>query len=292
MRLDDRPVKFGAREGIGEALLEPRERLGAAVQRDSVTERLGDRAEVIDAVHVVAMVVRDDHRVDLADIRGEQLLAKVGPAVDENALSTAFDQDRRAHAGVARLIGVALPPIVADLGDSGRRPAAENADFHASALWAFLNSLKKLAVVASPSASVSSPRNSATKAAVSATNAGSHFWPRCGTGARNGASVSTSIWSAGSHFAMSWRSWAFLKVTIPLSETKKPRSRPLRASPAEPVKQWRTPATPPPLTAASRISAVSSSASRVWTTSGRPVCRAASICASNRSRCAARSDLS
>src|SRR5437868_3820630 len=59
----------------------------------------------------------------------------------------------------------------------------------------------------------------ATNAAVSATNAGSHFWPRCGTGARNGESVSTSIWSAGSHLAVSWRSWAFLNVTIPLSDT-------------------------------------------------------------------------
>src|SRR5207342_329436 len=141
------------------------------------------------------------------------------PAIDEDVFSCAFDQDRRAHPVIARLIRVALPPDIADLGDPGRRPAAENPGFHA----AFLNSLKKLAVVASASAPSSSPRRSATKAAVSATNAGSHFCPRCGTGARNGASVSTSIWSAGSHLAMSWRSAAFLKVTIPLSETKKPR---------------------------------------------------------------------
>ena len=74
-----------------------------------------------------------------------------------------------------------------------------------------LNNLKKLAVVASASCSGSSPLSSATKAAVSATNAGSHFWPRCGTGARKGESVSTSIWSAGSHLAVACRSGRVLE---------------------------------------------------------------------------------
>ena len=45
----------------------------------------------------------------------------------------------------------------------------------------------------------------------------------------------------------------------------------MRASSALPVKQWRTPPTPPFPTASVRISAVSSSASRVWMISGRPV---------------------
>ena len=61
-------------------------------------------------------------------------------------------------------------------------------------------------MVSAASCSSSSPRSSATNAAVSATKAGSQFWPRCGTGARKGESVSTSIWSAGSHLAVSCRS--------------------------------------------------------------------------------------
>src|SRR4051812_44502761 len=81
------------------------------------------------------------------------------------------------------------------------------------------NNRKKFPVVLSASASSFSPRSSATKAAVSATNAGSQGFPRCGTGARNGESVSTNIWSRGSHLAVSWRSWAFLNVTIPDKET-------------------------------------------------------------------------
>ena len=43
----------------------------------------------------------------------------------------------------------------------------------------------------------STPRSPATKFAVSTTNAGSHVLPRLGTGARNGASVSTSSRSSG-----------------------------------------------------------------------------------------------
>ena len=168
---------------------------------------------------MVAVGVGHDHAVDPRDLGREQLLAKIGPAVDQHPLAAALHQDRGAKAGVAWLVRVALAPFVADLGNAGRRPAAQNADFHASGLWAFPNNLKKLAVVVSANWSASSPLSSATKAAVSATNAGSHFWPRCGTGARNGESVSTSIWSAGSHFAVSWRSRAFLKVTIPDSET-------------------------------------------------------------------------
>ena len=77
----------------------------------------------------------------------------------------------------------------------------------------------KLVVVASASSSASTPLNAATNLAVSVTNAGSHFCPRCGTGARKGESVSTSIWSAGSHLAVACSSCAFLNVTIPDSET-------------------------------------------------------------------------
>ena len=85
-----------------------------------------------------------------ADLGREQLLAKVRPAIDQDPLAAALDQDRGAQARIARLVRVALAPVVADLRDAGRRPAAEDPDLHAAAL---LNSLKKLAVVASASCS-------------------------------------------------------------------------------------------------------------------------------------------
>ena len=58
---------------------------------------------------MVAMGVGDDHAVEAADLGREQLLAKVGPAIDEHALAGAFDQDRRAQAVIARLSGIAWP---------------------------------------------------------------------------------------------------------------------------------------------------------------------------------------
>src|SRR5690348_7747909 len=164
---------------------------------------------------MVAMRMGDDHAFEAIDARIEELPAEVRAAIDKHAFARAFDQDRCPEARVARFVGVALPPFVPDLRHAGRCAATEDPDLHA----ALLNNLKKLAVVASASLSGSSPLSSATKLAVSATKAGSHFWPRCGTGARKGESVSTSIWSAGSHLAVACRSAAFLKVTIPDRDT-------------------------------------------------------------------------
>src|SRR4051794_33962151 len=131
---------------------------------------------------MVAMGVRDDDTVETGNLRSAQLLATVGTTIAEHALATAFDHDRGPGPLVARCVSVALAPFVPNLRHAGRRPTAENSDLHA----ALRNSLKKLPVVESPSCSRSSPRRSATNAAVSATTPGSHFWPRCGTGARKG----------------------------------------------------------------------------------------------------------
>ena len=76
---------------------------------------------------------------------------------------------------------------------------------------------------------------------VSATHAGSLRLPRCGTGARKGASVSTSTRSSGTNAATSRRVLAFGKVTMPESEMKNPRSSARRASSTVPLKQCMTP---------------------------------------------------
>ncbi len=100
------------------------------MERHRPADRLRDRAQLVDPVAMVAVVVGDDHAAELADLGGKQLRAKVGPAVDQHPFAVAFDQDRGAQPVVARLGGVALAPVIADPRHAGRSPAAEDADFH------------------------------------------------------------------------------------------------------------------------------------------------------------------
>jgi len=44
-------------------------------------------------MHVIAMVMSGNYRIDPANMRFQKLSAKVGAAVDEYANLTAFDQD-------------------------------------------------------------------------------------------------------------------------------------------------------------------------------------------------------
>ena len=148
-RLEDRTVEIGLVERIAEALFEFVDHLATGMKRHGTADGRGHRPKLVDPVTMVAVGVGHDHAVDPRDFGREQLLTKIGPAVDEHPLPAALHQDRGAKAGVAWLLRVALAPFVADLGNAGRRPAAQNADFHASGLWAFPNNLKKLAVVVS-----------------------------------------------------------------------------------------------------------------------------------------------
>src|SRR5947209_19307254 len=113
--------------------------------------------------------------MELVYLGGEQWLTQVRPAVDQQAFAGAFDQNRGTQAGIARLVRIALSPFVPDLRHARRCAAAEDADLQGAYPCAFLNSLKKLAVVVSASSSGCSPLRAATNLAVSAINAGSHF---------------------------------------------------------------------------------------------------------------------
>ncbi len=55
---------------------------------------LGYLPQVVDPVTMVGMVMGDDDPANVDDVGGKQLLAKVGPAVDEKPLARAFEQDR------------------------------------------------------------------------------------------------------------------------------------------------------------------------------------------------------
>src|SRR5204862_853169 len=135
------------------------------------------------------------------------------------------------------------------------------------------------------SSSYATPRSSATCSAVSTTFAGSFGFPRTGCGLRYGASVSTRSRSSGTSRAAAWRSVAFGYVTLPAKEHMYPRAT-HSSSRDGAEKQWRITVRP---SACSRsVANVSSSASRVWITSGSPVRRATSICASNARRWSSR----
>ena len=100
------------------------------VNRHGSAQGLRDRPQLIDPVTMIAVGVGDDYSLELSHSRCEQLLTKVGPAVDEYLTAGALHQDRRAQARIARLCGIAFPPLIADLGDSGRSPAAEDPKLH------------------------------------------------------------------------------------------------------------------------------------------------------------------
>src|SRR4249919_715982 len=84
---DDRSVEVRLRKSIFEAQLQLVQYIPARMQRNRSADRLRHGPQLIDAVAMVAMRVRDDHAVKLADLGCEQLLAKVRPAVDQHPLS-------------------------------------------------------------------------------------------------------------------------------------------------------------------------------------------------------------
>ena len=121
---------------------------------------------------------------------------------------------------------------------------------------------------------------SAILAPTRATWAGSFCRPRCGTGARNGLSVSTISRSSGQINAADRKSSAVLKVTIPLNDNTAPRSRHVDATSGPPVKQWKTVRSGTP--SARSTSKVSSHADRLWITRGKAWLCAMAIWAAER----------
>src|SRR5688572_242181 len=109
---------------------------------------------------MVGMIVGDDRPGDVGHVRRQQLLAQVGAAIHQQPLAFALNQDRGTGAPVLRLIGIAIAPVISDPRHAGRGAGPQNANPHA----ALLNSLKKLAVVASASSSSGSSRKSDRKA--------------------------------------------------------------------------------------------------------------------------------
>ena len=192
---------------------------GARVDRHRPLDRLGDRPQIVDAVAMIGVGVRPRSPRRAGSRRpSSNCWRRSGPQSTSMRSPCAFDQDRGAQAAVARFGWDRTGP-------SRCRSSARPVDVPQprmrtfTARLALVNRRKKFGRGCVGELLRLLAAQLRDEAAVSATKAGSHFWPRCGTGARNGESVSTSSWSAGSHFAVSCRSAAFLKVTMPDSET-------------------------------------------------------------------------
>src|SRR3981081_3240776 len=202
-------------EAVAEALHQ--DPVGALIRPGldrSLAQHVGPH--VVDAVDLVGMLVRPQHGVDALDLGVQKLVAQVGRGIDQEGLAAVLHQDGAAAAAIARVGGVGRAPFAASApapypSYATPPPAAQDRPPHRRRS-ALANSRKKLSVVAASSSATPTPLSSATLAAVWATKAGSLVLPRVGTGARYGASVSTSRRSSGMSRTTARRLSAALKV--------------------------------------------------------------------------------
>ena len=78
----DRRVAFLSGEDIAEALPQPPDGLSLGKSRDRPRAPVAQHAQIIDAVAVIGVIVRPEHRVDMADPVRQQLRAAIGGGVD------------------------------------------------------------------------------------------------------------------------------------------------------------------------------------------------------------------
>ena len=149
------------------------------------------------------------------------------------------------------------------------------------------NNRRALAEVVAAIRSGVVPRSSARRAAVAVRSAGSLRLPRCGAGARYGASVSISSRSSGTR-SSERRASQLRNVIMPLHDTHSPRPRAASSTSGPALKQCSTPDRPAGASPTSR--AVSASASREWITTGLPALAARQRCHANASRCRSRGE--
>src|ERR1051326_3757785 len=300
MRIQDRRVLAPRRRGehVTELLLQNVEAELVRVHIHAPVHAIGNRAQIVYAVRLVGVIVRNENAVEMRAPRIQQLLAQIRRSVDKHGrcpiVAALAQQNGASPPPVLRIVRIAGAPIsgivrTAQARNAGRGAASENGDFQsAHGRFARVNSRKKFSVVVSASAAKLTPFISASISAVCRTNAGSLRLPRWGMGARNGASVSTRRRSSGTVFSTARSSSDFLNVAIPEAEMKNPSSSAASARRCVPVKQWINPVNLPCPSSSCKIAMVSSSASRVCTISGSPSSQAAAMWARKFAICASR----
>ena len=79
---------------------------------------------------MIGVRMGQQHGVEPGGAGKEQLLAQIGRGIDQERGTAAFDEERAAAPRVARLGGVARPPIRADRRDAPGRTATKEGRFH------------------------------------------------------------------------------------------------------------------------------------------------------------------
>src|SRR5215813_2972810 len=95
--------------------------------------RYEQRAQIIDAMDVVGMLVGIEHTVERIDVGVEELFAQVRRGIDQHAglgavRSRAIDQNRATSAPVLGVAGVTSPPPRSGPRNASGKAAAQNRD--------------------------------------------------------------------------------------------------------------------------------------------------------------------
>src|SRR2546426_5797457 len=117
-------------EDVGKPRRELAERRGWAVRGDRGAVLHGDRAQIVDAVHVIGVGVREQHRVDPGDTRRHELQAQLGRGVDEQPPAPGLDHRGGAGALVPRVRRGAGAAGASGLRHAGGRAGAEERQSH------------------------------------------------------------------------------------------------------------------------------------------------------------------
>ncbi len=88
-------------------------------------------AQLVDAMGVVGMLMGAEHGIERVDAARQHLLAQIRRGIDQDArcarpCPAALEQQRAAQAPVARLLGIAGAPLIADARHAARRSAAQD----------------------------------------------------------------------------------------------------------------------------------------------------------------------
>ena len=80
-------------ERISETRGQRCERIHAGIASDGASCCVEKLPKIVDAVAMIGVVMRPDHRIGRRDIGGEQLFPHVGRRIDQNARRGALDDD-------------------------------------------------------------------------------------------------------------------------------------------------------------------------------------------------------
>src|SRR5690242_11221519 len=140
VRLDDMSAAFRLRrtgdwatviEDVRELSTQTLERFGGAEHRQGCVAPNRERAKVVDAMRVVGVIVREQHRVDAIDPGSDQLQPQLGGCVDEYSRTTIrLDERADTCSFVARIGGATHFASAAEHGNTEAGAGAEEEEAH------------------------------------------------------------------------------------------------------------------------------------------------------------------